>query len=105
MQVEAAAEIVEEIGAVFRKWRLPLETGQAQAFAFYLQLLERWNKTTNLTSIRERRAAILRHFAEPAMAMQKRPEQRQPRAPDRVLQEHHHAKREERRGSFGFVGH
>ena len=66
MQVEAAAEI----GAVFRKWRLPLETGQAQAFALYLQLLERWNKTTNLTSIRERRAAILRHFAEPAMAMQ-----------------------------------
>ena len=66
MQVEAAAEI----GAVFRKWCLPLETGQAQAFALYLQLLERWNKTTNLTSIRERRAAILRHFAEPAMAMQ-----------------------------------
>ena len=70
MQAEAAPEIVDEIGAVFRKWRLPLETDQAQAFAVYLQLLERWNETTNLTSIRERPVAILRHFAEPAMAMQ-----------------------------------
>ncbi len=70
MQAEAAPEIVDEISAVFGRWRLPLKAEQAQAFATYLQLLERWNKTTNLTSIRERPAAVLRHFAEPAMAMQ-----------------------------------
>jgi 16S rRNA (guanine527-N7)-methyltransferase len=62
--------ILEEISAVFRKHRLPLEVQQAEAFAMYLELLERWNAKINLTSIRERKAAIQRHFAEPAMAMQ-----------------------------------
>jgi len=62
--------IVEEISAIFRRHRLPLEERQAESFAIYLALLERWNKAINLTSIRERTAAIQRHFAEPAMAMQ-----------------------------------
>lgn len=62
--------IVEEISAIFRRHRLPLEAQQAEALAVYLALLERWNDKINLTSIRERSAAILRHFAEPAMAMQ-----------------------------------
>lgn len=63
-------EIVEAISGIFRKHRLPLETQQAEDFSIYLELLEKWNEKINLTSIRERRAAILRHFAEPAMAMQ-----------------------------------
>ena len=63
-------EIVEEISGIFRKHRLPLETQQAEDFALYLELLEKWNEKINLTAIRERPLAILRHFAEPAMAMQ-----------------------------------
>lgn len=69
MDAPADPGIVEEISAIFRKHRLPLEIEQAQEFAVYLELLERWNAAINLTSIRERPAAILRHFAEPAMAM------------------------------------
>lgn len=62
--------IIEEISGVFRKHRLPLEMQQAEDFAIYLELLEKWNQQINLTGIRERPLAILRHFAEPAMAMQ-----------------------------------
>ena len=68
MEATADPGIVEQISDAFRKWRLPLEIEQAEAFAVYLELLERWNKTTNLTSIRDRSTAIDRHFAEPAMA-------------------------------------
>lgn len=70
MEKASDATIVEEIGTIFRRHRLPLEEQQAEAFATYLTLLERWNEAINLTSIRERTSAILRHFAEPAMAMQ-----------------------------------
>ena len=69
MDKAADPAIVEEISRIFRNHRLPLETGQAQAFAVYLSLLERWNAAINLTSIRDRTMAIERHFAEPAMAM------------------------------------
>ncbi len=70
METAADPAIVEEISRIFRKYRLPLESGQVQAFAVYLALLERWNASINLTSIRDRTTAIRRHFAEPAMAMQ-----------------------------------
>lgn len=70
MQSAADRAIVEEISSIFRRHRLPLETQQAESFAVYLALLERWNEAINLTSIRDRHAAIRRHFAEPAMAMQ-----------------------------------
>jgi len=70
MRASTDPAMIEEISAVFRKHRLPLDLQQAEAFALYLALLERWNEKINLTSIRERPAAILRHLAEPAMAMQ-----------------------------------
>jgi len=70
MKTAADPAIVGEISSIFRRYRLPLEIRQAEAFAVYLALLERWNEAINLTAIRERRSAILRHFAEPAMAMQ-----------------------------------
>lgn len=70
MSVVADPVIVEEISGVFRRHRLPLEAQQAEALAVYLSMLEAWNDKINLTAIRERGAAILRHFAEPAMAMQ-----------------------------------
>ena len=70
METAADPAIVEAISRIFRQYRLPLESGHAQAFAVYLALLERWNASINLTSIRDRAMAIQRHFAEPAMAMQ-----------------------------------
>jgi len=69
MDATADPAIVEEISQIFHRHRLPLETVQAQEFAVYLALLERWNSAINITSIRDRRNAIERHFAEPAMAM------------------------------------
>ncbi len=70
MREAADPAIVEEISSIFRRHRLPLEVQQAEAFAVYLAMLERWNESINLTAIRDRTTAILRHFAEPAMAMQ-----------------------------------
>ena len=69
MDTTADPAIVEEISQIFHKHRLPLETVQAEEFAVYLALLEHWNAAINITSIRDRRTAIERHFAEPAMAM------------------------------------
>lgn len=70
MDATADPAIVEEISATFRRYRLRLDNDQVEAFAIYVGLLERWNESINLTSIRDRSTAILRHFAEPAMAMQ-----------------------------------
>ena len=70
MDASADPAIVEEISSVFRRFRLRLDSEQAEAFAVYMELLERWNQAMSLTSIRDRSTAILRHFAEPAMAMQ-----------------------------------
>lgn len=61
--------LVREFRSAFKERRLPLEQEQAEAMALYLQLLERWNETHNLTAIRDRQAAILRHFVEPAIAL------------------------------------
>jgi len=63
------AGLAQEFRSAFKERRLPLEQEQAEAMALYLQILERWNQTHNLTAIRERPAAILRHFVEPAMAL------------------------------------
>lgn len=67
---EAFLELTDEIRQTFRRWRQPLDTEQGEQFAVYLELLERWNQEINLTAIRDRQTAILRHFVEPAMALQ-----------------------------------
>lgn len=67
--MEADPNLVEAIGEAFRRWRQPLASEQAEAFAVYLQLLEKWNEKVSLTAIRDRETAILRHFVEPSMAM------------------------------------
>ena len=54
MDASADPAIVEEIGAVFRRFRLRLDIEQAEAFAIYMQLLERWNEAMSLTSIRSK---------------------------------------------------
>ncbi len=53
----------------FERFRFHIGTEQVEQFALYLQLLERWNKRINLTAIRDRDTAVLRHFVEPAMAL------------------------------------
>lgn len=63
---ETAAGLVAD---VFAAQRVRIEPDQVEQFAVYLELLERWNKAVSLTSIRDRRTAILRHFVEPAMAL------------------------------------
>ena len=68
MQATADPVLVAQIGEAFRGWRQPLENEQADQLAVYLALLERWNGKVNLTSIRDREQAILRHFVEPSMA-------------------------------------
>ena len=62
-------QLVGDISEAYRRWRLPLQPDQAESFATYLELLERWNEAVNLTAIRDRPTAILRHFVEPAMAV------------------------------------
>lgn len=58
-----------EVLRVFERHHIRLAVDRAELFARYLTLLERWNRSINLTAIRERDAAILRHFVEPAMAL------------------------------------
>lgn len=69
IEEERTAVLTDEIREVFRSHRLHLDEEQKGRFATYLELLERWNEKVNLTSIRDRSTMILRHFAEPAMAM------------------------------------
>lgn len=66
---EGLSSLAEEISRAFRKGRQPLDSHQAERFATYLELLELWNEKINLTAIRDRKLAIIRHFVEPAMAM------------------------------------
>ncbi len=53
----------------FEHYRPHLRPEQLAQFSLYLQLLERWNQHINLTAIRDRRTAVLRHFVEPALAL------------------------------------
>ena len=63
---EDTARAVREGFEHYRPYLLPEQLAQ---FALYLQLLERWNQHINLTAIRDRRTAVLRHFVEPALAV------------------------------------
>ncbi len=62
-------DIAQTIREGFERFRLHVAAEQLQQLSLYLQLLERWNKRINLTAIRDRPTAILRHFVEPAMAL------------------------------------
>lgn len=61
--------LIEAVHTGFHAQRLRLTPEQETAFARYLGLLERWNRTVNLTAIRDRDRAVLRHFVEPALAL------------------------------------
>lgn len=64
-----AAEALAAVRRIFSRERVRLEPDQEERFSRYLLLLEHWNARINLTSIRHRDTAILRHFVEPARAL------------------------------------
>ena len=64
METAARSELSDTFRETFRRWRVPLDEGKAGQFARYLEILERWNKAVSLTSIRDRKTAILRDFKE-----------------------------------------
>lgn len=60
-----ATQLVAE---VFEQQKVRLDDQQLDRFARYLELLARWNEAINLTSIRDPRTMVLRHFVEPVLA-------------------------------------
>ncbi len=64
-ETATATQVVAE---VFEQYRVRLDARQLERFSLYLELLEHWNDAINLTSIRDRRTIVLRHFVEPALA-------------------------------------
>jgi 16S rRNA (guanine527-N7)-methyltransferase len=53
-----------ELDAVFAALGLQPGAGQAEALGRYLDLLERWNATYNLTGVRGREAMLAQHLAD-----------------------------------------
>ena len=51
----------------------PLAPGLTEKFTAYLQLLQRWNQKTNLTSIRDDEGILRRHFVESILCAQNLP--------------------------------
>jgi len=66
--VDSGEDTAAAVREGFERYRQHLRPEQVEQFSLYLQLLERWNQHINLTAIRERRMAVLRHFVEPALA-------------------------------------
>ncbi len=53
-----------ELEALFAALGLAPDAGQAAALLKYLDLLQRWNATYNLTAVREREAMLTQHLAD-----------------------------------------
>ena len=56
--------LVSEISRLLRPFDLGLDDSQLELTARYLDLLMRWNRAVNLTSIRQPEEAVTRHFGE-----------------------------------------
>lgn len=54
----------EELGLVFSALGLAPSAAQTSALLCYLELLLHWNKTYNLTAVRERGAMVTQHLAD-----------------------------------------
>jgi 16S rRNA (guanine527-N7)-methyltransferase len=54
----------EHIAALCAALALPVNTGQVAQLQRYLDLLQRWNSTYNLTAVRERDAMLTQHLAD-----------------------------------------
>lgn len=62
-----ADDLLPKVHQAFRRYKVRLSTEQERLFATYLATMQRWNRTHNLTSIREVSQAIERHLVEPAL--------------------------------------
>lgn len=54
----------DRIAAVCQALQLPATEAQCEALAQYLALLQRWNKTYNLTSVRDEAQMLTQHLAD-----------------------------------------
>jgi 16S rRNA (guanine527-N7)-methyltransferase len=61
---EGAASTVERIAAIASALSLALSGDQSAALASYLELLQRWNATYNLTAVRDPAAMLTQHLAD-----------------------------------------
>ena len=71
----ADSELAERIAAAAIELALPLEAEQTSRLVAYLRLIERWNETYNLTSIRDLRSMATQHIVDSlaaAAALQRR---------------------------------
>ena len=57
----------EQVADAFRRCDVEVTAQEIDDLAAYLELIEHWNKKINLTAIRDRPTAILRHLVEPVM--------------------------------------
>ena len=53
-----------ELGAICAALGLAPAVGQTRSLLDYLQLLQRWNATYNLTAVRDREAMLVQHLAD-----------------------------------------
>ncbi|HET7032968.1 MAG TPA: 16S rRNA (guanine(527)-N(7))-methyltransferase RsmG [Casimicrobiaceae bacterium] len=60
----ADSELAERIAAAAIELALPLEAEQVSRLVAYLRLIERWNETYNLTSIRDPGAMATQHIVD-----------------------------------------
>ena len=69
------AELADRIAAGAAALSIPLAHGQVESLVAYLRLIERWNATYNLTSVRDPQAMVTQHVLdclEAAAALRRR---------------------------------
>jgi len=60
-------ELRDEVADAFRRHEVDVTEQEVADLATYLALIEHWNTKINLTAIRERPTAIVRHLIEPVL--------------------------------------
>jgi len=60
-------ELRDEVAGAFQRHEVAVTEQEIDELAVYLGLIERWNTKINLTAIRDRETAIIRHLMEPVM--------------------------------------
>ena len=60
-------ELQAEVADAFERHEVAVTAQEAEDLAVYLGLIEHWNAKINLTAIRDRETAIVRHLIEPVM--------------------------------------
>lgn len=70
MEGPAAAEELAALSLITDTLSLPIDDAQARALLHHLALLERWNRTYNLTAVRDAAAMRVQHLADCLAAVQ-----------------------------------